>query len=289
MVLGQSGELGSRLIKKLLTAGYEVIGFSRTNKYEMVHPLFNFYSKDLLNPGENLEFSRFRPDVLIFCSWITRPIEFWESPENLLWVDSSIRIISEFEKFGGKYLIMSGSCAEYLWDSTLPLSEFSPEMPQSLYGKSKLQVLDWLRTRKINFLWTRTFYQFGQLEAKGRLIPSLIDSISNNCEYIISNPLDEIDFVYIEDVVEIIFILFTNNAQGVYNIGTGVGQKIQDISNLILELMNGNSKLLTFKYENAISRKVISDPSKLNSVIGGFTWTNFKDSLMATILSRTSL
>lgn len=289
MVLGHSGELGSRLVIKLLNSGHEVIGISRSDKYKILHPSFSFYSKDLLNPSESLDFSRFQPDVLIFLSWITKPKDFLESTENLLWVETSIKIISDFEKFGGKYLIMSGSCAEYSSAQTEPISETSLENPLSLYGKSKLQVLNWLRTRDIPFLWTRTFYQFGLLEESGRLIPSLIDSLAHNQKFVVSNQFDKVDFVYIEDVAEILFILFTKNANGVYNIGAGVGHQIKDTANLVLRLMGAKSELLSFKDQRGDFRKVVSNPKKLISIIGDYKWSDFEETLVATIISRTAL
>jgi nucleoside-diphosphate-sugar epimerase len=285
-ILGCSGEVGSRLTFLLVQAGYIVHGVRGTRPCEVNNQNHNCYKIDLLNSDLTRYLTDFKPNVLIQTAWITDPGIFWESPLNNNWVEVSKKIIQDFEKIGGKYLIVTSTCAEYSWENNQPLSEYSKENPNSNYGQAKFELLKWVRTRDISFLWTRTFFQFGLNEPSGRLIPSLIDSLLTGNKYLIKNSLDVRDFVYVNDVAGILHQLIYNKATGIVNIGSGVGRSIISTAQLIADLI-GRRDLLYFEDSNQSANIVVSNPSKLMSLVGVFSWTPFKEAVEETIKVRT--
>lgn len=232
-----------------------------------------------------LDFLSIRPDVLIHTAWYTAPNQFWESELNSNWVTASKQIISNFEASGGKYLVVTGSCAEYSWNTSEPLKETSPELPASLYGRSRLELLNWIRNRELPFLWTRTFFQFGLNEPAGRLIPSLIDSLSEGKQFIIRSGQDVRDFVYVEDVASILNHLVAQEHMGVVNIGSGVGIEIEAASRKLARFL-GREDLINFDRQCREKSIVIANPGKLYSLIGEFPWTTFDSALIESIRAR---
>lgn len=285
MLLGCTGEIGSRLTMLLIDSGYEVIGIRATRECKIEHPLHSCYRRNLLDQELELDFVTLRPEVLIHTAWFTTPNQFWESELNKEWVEASKQIVSDFENSGGKYLAVTGSCAEYSWNLNEPLTETSLELPASLYGQSRLELLNWIRNRELPFLWTRTFFQFGLIEPSGRLIPSLIDSLTEGKHYVVRSGKDVRDFVYVEDVANILNQLITQQHKGVVNIGNGVGIEIEEVSRKLAGLL-GREDLITFDFQDAQICNVVSNPEKLISLIGEYPWKQFDLALIESIRAR---
>ena len=65
-----------------------------------------------------------------------------ESEENHLWLETSKRLVSEFESKGGSKSVIFGTCAEDSWDSQNVLDENFEVNPLSKYAKSKAELLE---------------------------------------------------------------------------------------------------------------------------------------------------
>ena len=240
---------------------------------------------NLLSTATSLNLVDFKPDILVHTAWITTPGVFWESPMNDQWVKASKKLIKEFVQSGGKYLMVTSTCAEYSWETTIPISETSETSPLSRYGKSKLELLTWVRQQEIPFLWTRTFFQFGLDEPNGRLIPSIIDALLAGKNFEVKNSNDIRDFIFIEDVVQVLAKLIEKKYLGVINIGTGSGIDVRSISKLISGQIR-NKDLVTYSKPVQLGSSVVSNTEKLLSVVEGYSWTRIEESISKTIECR---
>jgi nucleoside-diphosphate-sugar epimerase len=284
-IIGCSGEIGSRLTLLLLQNNFIVYGVRGSKSCKIYDRNHFCYKIDLLNQNLPLNLLEFKPDIMVHAAWITTPGVFWESPINNKWVIASKRIIQEFKASGGKYLVVTSTCAEYAWDTQELLSENSNVNPESNYGKSKLALLNWVRGYDIPFLWTRIFFQFGLNETSGRLIPSLIDSLLVGKEFEIQNAHGVRDFIYIKDVVNLLNILIHKRQLGIINIGTGYATEISFITQLVADLM-GRKELLINRVPTQPPSFVVSNSSKMNSVVGHYAWTPMRKAILETIESR---
>ena len=282
---GCTGEVGSRLTSHLLREGYQVFGTRGSRKCEINNPRHTCWKVNMLDPFVDLELKTIKPKLLIHTAWVTTPKVFWNSDSNVQWIEASKKLISEFEKSGGDRIVVTGSCAEYSWNSNAPLSENSPESPASSYGKSKLELLNWIRDRNLDFLWTRTFFQFGMKENGGRLVPALIDSLHKGEAFQVRSGYDTRDFVFVEDVIDVLAILISKESRDVVNIGSGCGVLAGDIARTIAEMFKREDLLIVENNEMERS-KVVSNPEKLNSIIGNYRWTPIETALMKTIEAR---
>jgi nucleoside-diphosphate-sugar epimerase len=288
LVLGCSGEIGSRISERFLASGHEVYGIRGSRICRIQNNNHKCLQMDLLDPGLDLDLSRIKPSILIHSAWITKPGVFWNSPQNFEWVEASKRIVSEFKSIGGEYVVVTSSCAEYSWQGNTPLSELSLTDPSSEYGLAKLAFLNWLQLNIPSYLWVRIFFQFGLQEVYGRLIPSMIDEMLAGNQYLIRSGHDVRDFVYIKDVVKVLENLVLKQINGIVNIGTGEGMTVEKVGRIIAKAI-GREDLLQFKIPSQTKSIVVSDSEKLLSLFGNFNWTNFEQAIMETINSRLEL
>lgn len=282
---GCTGEIGSRLTKNLLQIGYEVFGVRHTRNCNIRHPKHFCETFDFLSGISPISLRDSNSEILVHTAWFTAPNEFWGSDKNYSWVNASKRLIDDFVKQGGKYVVTTGSCAEYSWNLAHPLNEDSLEEPATAYGKAKLELLNWLREREVEFLWTRTFFQFGMNEPTGRIIPTMIDDFINKRNFIVRSGSDIRDFVFIEDVAKVLSLLISENQIGVVNIGTGIETKVSALSDLIAQKL-GSMDMLRFQSNSEHKSYVVSDVNKLEKLIGRFPWTPLEIAIDKTIEAR---
>lgn len=286
LVTGSSGQIGQRITMKLVSAGFHVIGIG-TREAEVVDDSFQYIKFDLLRQDIDWLIKETRPHMLVHLAWETKPNLFWSSQDNDSWLNSSKRLINSFKNGGGEYIVVSGTGAEYNWKSLAPFSESSPELPESIYGQSKLALLHELRKQSTPFLWTRTFFQFGDKERTGRFIPSLIDSLLAGREFTIQKPRDIRDFIYVDDVVGITFSLIAARALGVFNVATGYGISVQDLGAKVASMMNCE-ELLNFKTQIGTPSIVFGDVAKLVNFLGPYSYTCLEEAIRRTIRERGS-
>lgn len=283
---GCTGEIGSRLTNILLLRDYQVLGVRSSSNCSINHPKHSCEQIDLLNGTSPLGLKDSNSEILIHTAWLTKPNEFWGSDKNEGWVTASKRLVDEFLAQGGKYVVVTGSCAEYSWDGAEPLSEDSIEQPATKYGKAKLELLNWLRSQEVEFLWTRSFFQFGMNEPTGRLIPTMIDDFDKKKKFVVRSGADTRDFVFIEDVAKVLALLLSQKCSGVVNIGTGIETEISALSALIAEKFK-SPDLLSFEPNSDHMSYVVSDTKKIEKLIGRFPWTPLDIAIEKTIAART--
>jgi UDP-glucuronate decarboxylase len=285
LITGSTGQVGSRLTKNLLLAGYEVIGLGTSRGPDFTETFHTYIKFDLLSEDVPRLIEQLRPNLLVHLAWETDPRSFWASPKNIEWLDASKELFESFRKWGGERIIVSGTCAEYDWNAKGPFSELSPECPQSVYGQSKLDLLNSLRIQPLPFLWARTFFQFGGQEASGRLIPSLIDALLGGRNFTIQKPNDIRDFIYVHDVVDIMTALIISGENGVFNVGSGLGITVSELANKVASIL-GRNYLLDFHNQREMPSIVHANMSKLEKTLGSITYTSLENAIIRTIRER---
>ncbi|GIW22437.1 MAG: CDP-4-dehydro-6-deoxy-D-gulose 4-reductase [Candidatus Sericytochromatia bacterium] len=228
LLTGASGFIGKNLIKYL--DNYKVIAIvnknkieEKTNLYQIKLDLNNFLLLENLIKEE-------KPEILIHLAWITDNKTYLNSQGNLKWLSISKKLIDLFIKNNGKKLLVAGSCAEDYFKETL-------------YSKTKANLKDYCFSKNIDITWLKIFFPFGPGDKKEKLIPSIINSGLKNKDFYLKEPENIIDYIYIDDLVFIIYKVLKENKLGTVEIGTGKGYKLIDIANKIYNLIGSNAKI----------------------------------------------
>jgi nucleoside-diphosphate-sugar epimerase len=288
LITGSSGQVGTRLTKNLLRAGFDVVGIGTREILDATDGSNRYIKFDLLTEDVDSLIEQTRPELLIHLAWETEPNTFWASPKNILWLDSSKKLVESFNKWGGERILVAGTGAEYDWESQAPFDELGPELPKSIYGQAKLALLNVLRHQSTPFLWTRTFFQFGDKETPGRVIPSLIDTLQSGQKFSIQKPDDIRDYIYVDDVVQIMTSLIVSEKEGVFNVASGVGITMRELGMKIASNFE-SPDLLHFQEQSEKPSIVQANMAKLEKTLGPITYTNLDEAINKTIRERATL
>ena len=213
-------------------------------------------------------FKEIKPEYLLHLAWDVKDLNYAHSPQNEDWVIWSKNLLKLFLKYGGKHVIVSGTCFEYDLFTNKPHKESEEENPSTPYGKAKLKVCRIFKElcTKYNarLVWGRIFYPYGRGESERKLVSAAKNAFNKNQNFLCKSPESINDYINVRDVAKIFkCFLINENANGIYNVGTGEGYKIRDIILNIAEIL-GKKHLL--KFGDSSAQYVVADTRKLRSV-----------------------
>jgi nucleoside-diphosphate-sugar epimerase len=181
------------------------------------------------------------PDRLLHLAWYVEHGRFWNAPENVLWVERSLRLLRAFARAGGSRAVMLGTCAEYDWSAAdVPLSESgSPLAPATLYGIAK----DALRRvasayadeEGFELAWGRPFFFYGPREDPRRLVSHVVSSLLAGQAVDTSSGEQRRDFLHVDDVAGAVVALLRNQVVGPVNIASGEGIRVAEVVDQIAQ------------------------------------------------------
>jgi len=212
LITGASGFIGCHTLRPLIELGHKVHTVSSREL-------------DLLDTRSVREFVRkIRPTHLLHLAWLTTPGVFFESPENLRWVESSLALMDAFAEAGGKHFVGAGTCFEYDFPEGACIEGTTPETPGSFYGICKQATSQLLKAfalkLNLSFAWGRIFYLYGPHEREQRLVPSVVRGLLKNESVACSQGNQIRDYLYVQDVADAFIELLESDAQGIFNIGS---------------------------------------------------------------------
>jgi nucleoside-diphosphate-sugar epimerase len=239
LVTGASGFIGRHCLPLLVAEGCEVHAVSLARD-RVAMPNVSWYQVDLLNAGQTSQLvARVRPDYLLHLAWYAVPGQYWESPENLRWVQASLELLRAFSGHTGKRVVVAGSCAEY-GRKTEDCSEDDPFLcPTTLYGicKHRLQamLLHWTRQTGVSSAWGRVFSLYGPDEHPSRVVAYVIGSLLRAQPARCSEGQQIRDFLHVEDVASAFVHLLLADVRGPVNIASGQPVSIKNLVDAIAQ------------------------------------------------------
>jgi nucleoside-diphosphate-sugar epimerase len=235
LVTGGTGFIGSGTLDPLLRAGFEVHAVSSQDATAPSPPEVRWERADLHDPAQTEQLvARVLPTHLLHLAWYAEPGLFWRSPENLRWVEASLRLMRCFVDRGGQRVVMAGSCAEYAWQArTVCVEDQTPCAPATLYGASKhalrLIAERYAEEAGLSFAWGRVFFVFGPREASSRLGGSVARAVALGEPAPCSHGEQVRDFLYSEDLADAFVALLRSPARGPVNLASGHPVRIRDL------------------------------------------------------------
>jgi len=287
LIVGCTSAVGSRLLIKLLDQGYTVDGIRLNSACKIKSKLHNCEPLDFLSTDPSSIVSKYPSSNLIMASWITTPSVFWESPLNSKWAEAYKDLMIAFKNNGGLKIVGIGSCAEYKLESSTALSEESVTDPKTAYGKAKLEVCHFLNQLELEFLWVRTFFQYGPEDNDAKFIVSLLNAFQKNLDFDLRDPEGLRDYVFIDDVVEVLYRLIFKGSKGVFNIGTGHSVSGYEVASIARDAMGRKGKILLSRDASQVSN-IFASTEKLEKEIGPVEWSDIESGIKQVIAARTN-
>jgi UDP-glucose 4-epimerase len=149
------------------------------------------------------------------------------------------RLVGSFAR-RGKHLILAGSDSVYGAPERTPVRESDPTRPLTGLGLINLACEQAVRVcsevdATASILRYATIY--GPGETATRAVPNLIRAaLAGRSPVLEDDGLDEHDYVHVADAVDATVSALRRRANGVYNVGTGVGTTMAELADLVVWL-----------------------------------------------------
>ena len=262
LLTGQTGFIGSNLIKLLINNNLQVISLIRSefenNFYEN-----NLYKKYIycISKENNLEkIIDENVEGIIHLAWNDVRDVHSESHLNFS-VDAHYDFLLKLIQAGIKNIFVLGTCFEYGKIEGLIDENMNP-CPVTNYGKAKLKLYN--RLIKLQLLydfkltWGRLFYVYGDNQ-KSTIYSQLLDSIKNfDQKFDMSNGDQKLDYLSINQVCNIILDLYLKKSNiGCVNICSGKPVELWKQVQCWIDQNNSSIKL----NRGVISKRSYESPS----------------------------
>ncbi len=138
---------------------------------------------------------------------------------------------------GCKHMVVAGSCWEYGRVLGLVSESAAPSSP-GVFGASKNAQHSILRALfeagGATLSWSRIFFVYGPGQRPGALVPGVCRSLLAGESPALRTPSAVNDFLYVEDAAAALVQLLEMKADGVFNVGSGVGSRADTVAGLLL-------------------------------------------------------
>ena len=242
LVTGGAGFIGSNLVDALIKDGHEVVvvdnlstGFKRN-----LNPKAKFYQADLCDKELASIFEKEKPELVDHHAAQIDVRKSGEDPvadasANIL---GSLNLISNCLRFGVKRIIYASTGGAIYGDPQyLPADENHPINPISQYGVSKHTVEHYLHlysiTDGLKYVILRYANVYGPRQnpfGEAGVVAIFAVQMLTGKRPTIFGPGDKTrDYTHVLDIVRANIIALKHRTNGIYNIGTGVETKDQEI------------------------------------------------------------
>jgi nucleoside-diphosphate-sugar epimerase len=238
LVTGASGFVGRRLVEALRRRGETVVTHSsRDGDLARMRP----QARDVRHVY-HLAAKTYVPD-----SWI-RPQEFYEV--NVL---GTVNVLEYCRENGASLTLVSSYV--YGRPERLPIPEDHPLRAFNPYGHSKLLAEQTAQFYRENYgarvTIVRPFNLYGPGQPDQFLIPTLIrQALSPAPDAIaVADLRPKRDYIYVDDLVDLLILAGAESEPGVYNAGTGVSTSVQEVAECIVALAGANKPVVSRQEE----------------------------------------
>ena len=245
LITGSSGFIGKNLKAALQKKGFLIEEFNSTQG-DIATVKLNFKN---ISHVFHLAGKSFVPDS-------------WKDPEEFKRVNAEgTRNVLEFCKEAGASITFISSYI-YGIPHTLPISEMHPVNPSNPYAESKKLAedlcLEYSKKFKIPVTIIRPFNIYGKNQPDHFLIPEIIKQLNDDSlsEITLQDLNPKRDYLYMDDFVNAIIVLFENKSQGIYNLGSGYSMSVQEIVDTVFKVSGGSKQV---KSNQAVRKNEIPD------------------------------
>lgn len=251
LITGASGFVGACLAENMVKEGYDIAAVTRNIdlawRLKKIKNHVKVYNINLCDENSvNRMILDFKP-VKIFNLATYGGYYFQKDEKEILYnnIISAFNMINASTKINFDSFINIGSSSEY-GKKIESMKENDLLEPINTYGISKAASTMLCRMAAINnklpIATVRLFSPFGYYEDKSRLVSSVILSCINNENPKLATEDAVRDFIFIEDVIEMIkkVSTATNICGKVYNCGTGKQHSVREMAETIIKVSNKN-------------------------------------------------
>jgi UDP-glucose 4-epimerase len=209
-------------------------------------------------------------------------------------INGTLNLLEAARRSDIKRFIYISSAAVYGKPKKLPIDEDHPTNPLSPYGLSKLTgeryTILYHNLYGLPVVCIRPFNIFSPRQNPNSpysgVITKFIEIIGNNQNPIIFGDGNQTrDFVYIEDVVDVIFKVMEHKGAigNIFNIGTGKSTQIKELADIIIKISNKNLEPEFVSAQIGDIKESYADVTKAKKILGYVPKFDLEEGLKATV------
>ncbi|CUQ66379.1 NAD-dependent epimerase/dehydratase family protein [Candidatus Nitrospira inopinata] len=296
LVTGGAGFIGSHVVDRLVEEGHEVVVVDdlSTGKRKHVNRAAVLYKLDVQSGRLEKVFRNERPSIVIHLAAQVSARQSVENPilDAQVNVLGTMNVLHQAARHGARKVIFASSgVAIYGEQEVHPAPESHPTRPLSAYGISKLCGEHYLsyfqRVSGLQVVSLRYASVYGPRqdpEGEAGVVAVFIRKMLNNEQPIINgNGRQTRDFVFVDDVVQANLAVMSQEAQGVYNVGTGVETSVNELFRMLAGLTGSPCKEVHGPAKVGEQIRSVIDSSRLKQEVGWEPETSLAEGLEKTV------
>ena len=234
-----NGLLASSIVSQLTEQGHELMVFSRSVRPTISCPQVQ---------GDIFDFESFcsamdkwDPQIVVSTAWITTPGIYRNDALNLKYAGFTKNLADYVKYTNVEHLILLGSCAEYGYQITPSIAGVTKLAPQNLYAEQKVMAMKSARasliSTQVRLTWARVFYPYGPNQDQRRLIPHIVQNLTNQRPIFLDDITSVYDWISARDVASAISWVIEHELPFELDIGTSLGYTNLEILKMAEKLL----------------------------------------------------
>jgi UDP-glucose 4-epimerase len=296
LVTGGAGFIGSHVVDRLVEEGHQVVVVDNlaTGKRKNVNRAASLYKADITSWRLERIFRNERPNIVLHLAAqisVRRSVDdpVFDAQVNVL---GTMNVLQMAVRYGCRKVVFSSSGgAIYGEQETFPAPESHVTNPLSPYGISKLCGEHYLsyfqRVSGIPVVSLRYANVYGPRqdpEGEAGVVAIFIQKMLNSEQPIINgNGRQTRDFVFVDDVAEANLAAMSQDAHGVYNVGTGAETSVNELFRMLAGLTGFSDKEVHGPAKAGEQIRSVVDPSRIKQELGWEVKVDLAEGLKETV------
>ena len=298
IITGGLGFLGFSLVQKFYSENNIMIIDNLSSNVHKVNDInydksINLFELDINDNKIPNIIENSKPDLVIHTAAQTSVLDSIKNPQNnnLTNIDGTENIIKSIQNLRDCiFVLISSGGAVYGTPNYLPVDENHLLNPISPYGISKMEAekltIKYLKNEENKFSIIRPSNIYGPNQKNLNVIPKYINLMKRNEDIsIYGNGSSTRDYIYIKDIVKIIYEICSRKYEGTYNISSNLETKIIDIFLKLKEILQYKKNPKYLPNIKGEINNIYLDNSKIINLIPNLNFTSIDEGLLKTVNS----
>ncbi len=299
LVTGGAGFIGSHIVDQCIAAGHEVaivdsLWEEGGGKTANVNPKARFYKLDITDEdGLTRVFDEVRPEVVSHQAAqhsvsVSTRLPKLDAQVNVLGL---LNVLTNCTRVGVRKIVFASSGATYGTPASLPITEETPQRPESPYGITKMvteyYLRYWQQAHGLNYTALRYGNVYGPRQdpngEAGVIAIFAKRFLAHEPVRIDWDGEQQKDYVFVKDVARANFLALTQGDNDIFCIGTGKGTSVNAIFNALAAITGYRPEITHAPRREGDIYLAYFDCSKAARVLGWQPSVTLEEGIKATV------